>query len=111
MVSCFLTVGSSGVLSEKWRPYHKVAKNTADEDNGNQADDGLFAGEGFFGGRDEDIEAVGAIEGEADVFGFFAAASAFCDVEGDVLPFGRKAGKGGEGGKGKKDFLGLCLLW
>ena len=51
-------------------------ENAADEDNGNQADDGLFAGEGFFGGRDEDIEAVGAIEGEADVFGFFATASA-----------------------------------
>ena len=43
-------------------------ENAADEDNGNQADDGLFAGEGFFGGRDEDIEAVGAIEGEADDF-------------------------------------------
>ena len=64
-------------------------ENAADEDHGNQADDGLFAGEGFFGGRDEDIEAVGAIEGEADVFSFFAAAPAFCDVEGDVLPFGR----------------------
>lgn len=85
-------------------------ENAADEDHGNQADDGLFAGEGFFRGRDEDIEAVGAIEGEADVFGFFAAASAFCDVEGDVLPFGRKAGKGGEGGKGKKDFL-ACVFY
>ena len=44
-------------------------ENAADEDNGNQADDGLFCRRGgFSGGRDEDIKAVGAIEGEADVF-------------------------------------------
>ena len=29
-----------------------------------------------FSGRDEDIKAVGAIKGEADVFGFFTAAPA-----------------------------------
>ena len=105
MVSCFLTAGSSGVLSEKWRPYHKTAKMLQTKITAIRP-----MSEGFFGGRDEDIEAVGAIEGKADVFGFFAAVSAFCDVEGDVLPFGRKAVKGSEGGKGKKDFL-TCVFY
>ena len=110
MVSCFLTAGSLGVLSEKWRLYHKAAKMLQTKITAIRPTMACLPARGFSGGRDEDVKAVGAIEGEADVFCFFAAASAFCDVEGDVLPFSRKAGKGGEGGKGKKDFL-ACVFY
>ncbi|EFC52880.1 hypothetical protein NEISUBOT_03716 [Neisseria subflava NJ9703] len=89
MVSCFLTAGSLGVLSEKWSPYHKAAKMLQTKITAIRPTMVCLPARGFFWGRDEDIEAVGAIEGEADVFGFFAAAPTFCDVEGDVLPFGR----------------------
>ena len=109
MVSCFLTAGSSGVLSEKWRLYHKAAKMlqtkiTASGRRWPVCRRGVFRGEGR-GHRSSRRN-----RGRSRRFRLLCDRVDLCDVEGDVLPFGWKAGKGGEGGKGKKDFL-ACVFY